>query len=78
MAFNWELVLYEVKWYEGPGYYIVLDQDDSSSLVEPRNELKEMMEAQATYFGVNRDYSADVATPGIGWNEFAIDGDTMK
>jgi len=76
-SFNLNYVFYEVKWYEGPGYYSILDQEDSSSLIQPRNELKEMMEAQATHFGVNREYSADALLLSLSWNEFAIDGDTM-
>ena len=75
--FNWVVVMNEAKWYEGPGYYSLLDQEDTSSLIQPRNELKEMMEAQARHFGVNRKYTDDVPKFVIG-NEFAMDEDTIQ
>lgn len=73
------MLLWEGRWYEGPGYYSLLDEEDTSSLIEPKNELKEMMDAQATYFGINRDYSIDaIYTVPLTYNEFAINGDTIQ
>ena len=57
-----------MRWYEGPGYYSGIDsvEDLSPTPIEPRNELKEMLEAQAQYFKRDGQY-----------NEFAIDAKGM-
>ena len=44
------------KWYEGLGYYGTIPEKDNV-LIKPKSELKAMMEAQTTYFGLNQDYS---------------------
>ena len=70
-------ILYELKWYEGLGYYNTLDQNDTGSLIKPRNELKEMTEAQAAHFGINREYSDETDFDEVYYNEWAIDTYSM-
>lgn len=65
--------LFELKWYEGLGYYNTLDQEDTWSLIQPRNELKEMTQAQAAHFGINREYSDETDYGEVYYNEWAID-----
>jgi len=77
IGFYGSLVQFEYGWFEGPGYY---GQFDDDSVTPPRNELKQMMEANLKYFGANRDYSEMLLEYQItySYNEWAIDAEGMK
>lgn len=77
LGFYLDFVQYEYRWFEGPGYY---GQFADDSVTPPRNELKQMMEANLKYFGANRNYSEMVYEyqSGYSYNEWAIDAEGMK
>jgi len=69
------------KWYEGLGYYGTIPGKDNA-LIKPKSELKALMEAQTTYFGLNQDYSdfRSSQTPPIGpvYNEIDINANLLN
>ena len=54
---NDNIFVHEYKWYEGLAYYGTLTPEDGTSVIEPRDELKQMLETQLKHFGQNHDYS---------------------
>ena len=79
-AFYSAFITPEYRWYEGPGYYGTIAADDAS-VTKPRNELRQMMEAQLKHFGPNGDYSdmPDVVdSTQFTYNEWAMDGNIIN
>ena len=80
------LLYNEYRWFEAPGYYGTLAPEDDTSVTKPRNELKQMLEAQLEYFGANHDYSQMGHSEflkayyqvSLHHNEWAIDGNVMS
>ena len=78
-VFN-QLFVYGMRFYEGLGYYDIVPENGEVK-IEPRNELKEMLEVQTAYFGLNHNYSdfpLFFCPTGPAWNEVDVDANGMN
>jgi len=80
-AFYWNFIFSEYRFFEGQGFYGTFAPSEDG-VTKPRNELKQMLEAQLEYFGPNHNYSEmnflDVFSSSVPNNEWAIDAMGMK
>lgn len=77
-VFNY-LFTRSIRWYEGLGYYGTIPGRDNAK-IKPKNELKAMMEAQTTYFGLNQNYTGFVAGAEFifKYNEIEVDANLLN
>jgi len=70
-----------MRWYEGLGYYGTIPGKDNAS-IKPKSELKAMLEAQTTYFGINQNYSnfrgSQDVSQGPVYNEIDINANLLN
>ena len=68
-----------VRWYEGLGYYGTIPGKENA-LIKPKSELKAMLEAQASFFGQNKNYSKyrNEVVWDLTYNELDMDANLIK